>query len=46
MAREVTDVDGITWTCIQAYAGLSDQTENQAAAQINGLCCQKGLMVV
>ena len=37
MGREVTDADGITWTCIQAYAGLSEQTENQSAAQVKGL---------
>ena len=29
MAREVTDADGITWACVQAYAGLSDGAENQ-----------------
>lgn len=36
MAREVTDTDGITWTCVQAYAGLSDRAENQDAAQVQG----------
>jgi hypothetical protein len=35
MAREITDSDGITWTCVQAYAGLSDGEQNQAAAQVN-----------
>ncbi|KAF3884172.1 MULTISPECIES: hypothetical protein [Nostocales] len=35
MAREVTDADGITWSCVQAYAGLSDKAENQAAARVN-----------
>ncbi|GAA6618856.1 hypothetical protein [Scytonema sp. NUACC26] len=35
MAREVTDADGITWSCLQAYAGLSDSEENQAAARVN-----------
>lgn len=35
MAREVKDADGITWTCIQAYAGLSDRANNRAAAQVN-----------
>ena len=35
MEREVTDANGITWTCVQAYAGLSDRVENRAAAQVN-----------
>lgn len=34
MAREVTDSNGITWSCAQAYAGLSDDAENQAAARV------------
>ncbi|MCT7975937.1 hypothetical protein [Laspinema olomoucense] len=36
MTREVTDADGITWTCIQAYAGLSDEPEYREAAQVKG----------
>ncbi|MBD1924234.1 hypothetical protein H6F77_24645 [Microcoleus sp. FACHB-831] len=36
MAREVTDAEGITWSCIQAYAGLSDGGENQEAAKVKG----------
>lgn len=36
MPREVTDADGITWSCAQAYSGLSDGEENQAAAQVKG----------
>lgn len=36
MEREVTDSNGITWTCIQAYTGLSQNSENQDAAQIEG----------
>jgi hypothetical protein len=36
MAREVTDSDGITWRCVQAYAGLSEGKENQAAAEVSG----------
>lgn len=36
MPREVTDADGITWACVQAYAGLSEGAENQAAAQVSG----------
>ncbi|NWF61752.1 MAG: hypothetical protein HXY43_21465 [Fischerella sp.] len=35
MTREVTDTDGITWTCTQAYSGLSDEKENNTAAQVN-----------
>jgi len=25
MPRDVTDTDGTTWSCVQAYAGLSDE---------------------
>lgn len=35
MTREVTDPEGITWSCVQAYSGLSDGEENQAAAQVS-----------
>lgn len=35
MTREVTDTDGITWTCTQAYAGLSDGIQNDVAAKVN-----------
>ncbi len=35
MTREVTDTDGITWTCAQAYAGLSDGIQDDAAAKVN-----------
>jgi hypothetical protein len=28
--REVTDQDNLTWTCVQAYAGLSDQAAEKA----------------
>ncbi|NMG21344.1 hypothetical protein [Brasilonema bromeliae] len=35
MAREVTDADGITWSCVEAYAGLNDEAHNRAAAQVN-----------
>ncbi|WNZ27449.1 hypothetical protein HJG54_31720 [Leptolyngbya sp. NK1-12] len=31
MEREVTDSEGITWTCIQALSGISDD-----AAQVKG----------
>ena len=36
MQREITDPDGITWTCVQAFTGLSNHTENQDAAQVKG----------
>lgn len=36
MERVVSDRDGITWTCIQAFTGLSDQAEHQEAAQVKG----------
>jgi hypothetical protein len=34
MEREIKDSDGITWTCIQAFSGLSDIAEAQDAAQV------------
>jgi hypothetical protein len=36
MEREVKDTDGITWTCVQAYTGLSDGVQDQNAAQVKG----------
>ncbi len=36
MERVVSDRDGITWTCIQAFSGLSDQAEHPEAAQVKG----------
>jgi hypothetical protein len=36
MAKEVTDSDNITWSCIQAYSGLSDSEENNHAAKVGG----------
>lgn len=36
MAREVTDADNITWSCTQAYAGLSDNEEKNDAAKVSG----------
>ncbi|WP_242928789.1 hypothetical protein [Pontibacter vulgaris] len=29
--REVTDNENTTWTCVQAYGGLSDDTAEKAA---------------
>ena len=36
MPREVTDRDGITWTCIQAFAGLGKDPEKMEAARVDG----------
>jgi len=36
MRREVTDKDGVTWTCVQAYAGLSGAAANEDAARVEG----------
>ncbi|BAY78272.1 hypothetical protein NIES25_47430 [Nostoc linckia NIES-25] len=35
MEREIKDSDGITWTCIQAFSGVSDSAEAKNAAQVN-----------
>ena len=34
MPREVTDGDGVTWSCVQAYAGISG--DNAEAAKVEG----------
>jgi len=31
--REVTDDEGTTWSCVQAFAGLSDDAAAQEAAE-------------
>jgi hypothetical protein len=36
MPREVTDADGIAWTCIQAFAGLGNDREKTDAARVEG----------
>ncbi len=36
MPREVTDSDGTTWTCIQAFAGLGKAPEKTEAARVEG----------
>lgn len=36
MPREIKDAEGVTWTCVQAYAGLSDGKENNDAARVEG----------
>lgn len=35
MPREITD-DGITWSCIQAFAGLGNDAEKADAARVEG----------
>jgi hypothetical protein len=35
MQREVTGEDKITWTCAQAYSGLSDNQDNKEAARVD-----------
>lgn len=36
MQREVSGEDKITWTCAQAYSGLSGSQENKEAARVEG----------
>lgn len=36
MAREIQDGEGTTWSCVQAYAGLSNDPEKQEAARVEG----------
>jgi hypothetical protein len=36
MSREIQDDEGTTWSCIQAYAGLSNNAEKQEAARVEG----------
>ena len=36
MAREITDPEGIAWTCIQAFAGLGNDADKQEAARVDG----------
>ena len=36
MPREVSDAEGITWTCIQAFAGLGNDPEKADAARVEG----------
>jgi hypothetical protein len=31
MARELTDADGLAWSCVQAFAGLGDDSKADAA---------------
>ena len=36
MPREIVDANGVTWSCIQAFAGLGDSPEKENAAQVEG----------
>lgn len=36
MEREVKDADGITWSCVQAFSGLSENSQAQDAAEVKG----------
>jgi hypothetical protein len=36
MPRKITDREGITWTCIQAFAGLGNDPEKADAARVEG----------
>ena len=36
MPRDVTDGDGVTWSCIQAFAGLGGAEEKAEAAKVDG----------
>jgi hypothetical protein len=36
MSRDVTDADGTTWTCIQAFAGLGADPDKTEAARVDG----------
>lgn len=36
MPREIMDEEGITWTCIQAFAGLGNDAEKADAARVEG----------
>jgi len=37
MEGEITDSNGLFWTCVQAYSGLDNNAENQDAGQVNKL---------
>ncbi|HEX8905490.1 MAG TPA: hypothetical protein VF771_11640 [Longimicrobiaceae bacterium] len=36
VAREVTDEQGIRWSCVEAYAGLSADANGGEAAKVEG----------
>jgi hypothetical protein len=36
MPREITDDNGVTWSCIQAFAGLGNNPAKADAARVEG----------
>ena len=36
MPREINDQNGTTWSCVQAYAGLQNDSEKREAASVEG----------
>lgn len=36
MERVITDPDGITWTCVQPFSGISEDAEKREAARVKG----------
>lgn len=36
MPREITGKDGVTWSCIQAFAGLGNDAAKAEAARVEG----------
>jgi hypothetical protein len=36
LQREISDEEGITWTCVQAFAGLGEDAEKAEAARVEG----------
>ena len=36
MPRDVTDAEGVTWSCIQAFAGLGNAPAKVEAARVKG----------
>jgi hypothetical protein len=36
MARELSTDEGITWACVEAYAGLSENAGNKNLARVEG----------
>lgn len=36
MTRDLTDADGIAWSCVQAFAGLGGGADKTDAARVRG----------
>jgi len=36
MTREVTDSEGIVWSCAEAYSGLSEELQHSEKARVKG----------